>query len=79
VRSIAGRETWANWLTNPAFDPVSQTEEYNPCAVKIEKLRAQKKRRTTIRELIWGRGLSDSELLLFLQGKHLQRFKGPAG
>jgi formate dehydrogenase major subunit len=38
VRSIAGRETWANWLTNPAFDPLSQTEEYKACAVKIEKL-----------------------------------------
>jgi formate dehydrogenase major subunit len=32
------RETCANWLTNPAFDPVSQTAEYKVCAVKIEKL-----------------------------------------
>ena len=32
------RETCANWLTNPAFDPVSQTAEYKACAVKIEKL-----------------------------------------
>jgi len=32
------REACANWLTNPAFDPVSQTAEYKACAVKIEKL-----------------------------------------
>jgi formate dehydrogenase major subunit len=32
------REGNANWLTNPAFDPVSQTAEYKACAVKIEKL-----------------------------------------
>jgi formate dehydrogenase major subunit len=32
------RETCANWLTNPAFDPVSETAEYKACAVKIEKL-----------------------------------------
>jgi formate dehydrogenase major subunit len=32
------RETCANWLTNPAFDPVSQTAEYKACAVQIEKL-----------------------------------------
>ena len=31
------REGCANWLTNPAFDPVSQTAEYKACAVKIEK------------------------------------------
>lgn len=33
------REGCANWLTNPAFDPVTQTAEYKACAVKIEKLR----------------------------------------
>ncbi len=32
------REACANWLTNPAFDPVTQTAEYKACAVKIEKL-----------------------------------------
>jgi len=32
------RDACANWLTNPAFDPVSQTAEYKACAVKIEKL-----------------------------------------
>ncbi|NTW36745.1 MAG: hypothetical protein HGB17_11550, partial [Syntrophobacteraceae bacterium] len=32
------RETCANWLTNPAFDPVSLTAEYKACAVQIEKL-----------------------------------------
>ncbi len=32
------RETCANWFTNPAFDPVSQTAEYKACAVQIEKL-----------------------------------------
>ncbi len=32
------RETCANWLTNPAFDPVSQTAEYKACAVQVEKL-----------------------------------------
>jgi formate dehydrogenase major subunit len=32
------REACANWLTNPAFDPISQTAEYKACAVKIEKL-----------------------------------------
>ena len=31
------REGCANWLTNPAFDPVSMTAEYKACAVKIEK------------------------------------------
>jgi formate dehydrogenase major subunit len=31
------REGCANWLTNPAFDPVSQTAEYKACAVRIEK------------------------------------------
>ena len=32
------REACANWLTNPAFDPVCQTAEYKACAVKIDKL-----------------------------------------
>ena len=31
------REGCANWLTNPVFDPVSQTAEYKACAVRIEK------------------------------------------
>ncbi len=32
------RENNANWLTNPAFDPISQTAEYKACAIKIEKI-----------------------------------------
>ncbi len=32
------REACANWLTNPAFDPISQTAEYKACAVAVEKL-----------------------------------------
>jgi formate dehydrogenase major subunit len=32
------REACANWLTNPAFDPVSKTAEYKACAVKIQKI-----------------------------------------
>jgi formate dehydrogenase major subunit len=32
------REACANWLTNPVFDPITQTAEYKACAVKIEKL-----------------------------------------
>ena len=32
------RETCANWLTNPVFDPVSETAEYKACAVNIQKL-----------------------------------------
>ncbi len=32
------RENNANWLTNPAFDPISKTAEYKACAVKIEKI-----------------------------------------
>jgi formate dehydrogenase major subunit len=32
------RENCANWLTNPAFDPVTFTAEYKACAVRIEKL-----------------------------------------
>jgi formate dehydrogenase major subunit len=34
------RETCANWLTNPAFDPATWTAEYKACAVRIEKLDA---------------------------------------
>ena len=32
------REGCANWLTNPVYDPVSQTAEYKACAVKVEKI-----------------------------------------
>ena len=32
------REACANWLTNPVYDPVSQTAEYKACAVKVEKI-----------------------------------------
>ncbi len=32
------REGNANWLTNPAFDPISKTAEYKACAVRIEKV-----------------------------------------
>jgi len=32
------RDACANWLTNPAFDPVTQTAEYKACAVRIEKI-----------------------------------------
>jgi formate dehydrogenase major subunit len=32
------RETCANWLTNPVYDPVTQTAEYKACAVRIDKL-----------------------------------------
>ncbi|MCF8046906.1 MAG: molybdopterin-dependent oxidoreductase, partial [Desulfarculaceae bacterium] len=32
------REGCANWLTNPVYDPVSQTAEYKACAVKIEPI-----------------------------------------
>ena len=32
------RENCANWLTNPVYDPVSQTAEYKACAVRVEKL-----------------------------------------
>jgi formate dehydrogenase major subunit len=34
------RENCANWLTNAAFDPVSQTAEYKACAAKVEKIQA---------------------------------------
>ena len=32
------RENCANWLTNPATDPVSRTAEFKACAVRLEKL-----------------------------------------
>ena len=32
------REGNANWLTNPAFDPETETAEYKACAVHIEKI-----------------------------------------
>ncbi|MGB3998395.1 MAG: molybdopterin dinucleotide binding domain-containing protein, partial [Desulfomonilia bacterium] len=32
------REGCANWLTNPVFDPATQTAEYKACAVAIEKI-----------------------------------------
>lgn len=32
------RENCANWLTNPVYDPKSQTAEYKACAVQIGKL-----------------------------------------
>ena len=32
------REGCANWLTNPVYDPVSQTAEYKACAVRIDKI-----------------------------------------
>jgi formate dehydrogenase major subunit len=31
------RDACANWLTNPAFDPITLTAEYKACAVRIEK------------------------------------------
>ena len=33
------RETNANWLTNPVYDPISLTAEYKACAVRVEKIR----------------------------------------
>jgi formate dehydrogenase major subunit len=32
------RENCANWLTNPALDPVTLTAEFKACAVRIKKL-----------------------------------------
>ena len=32
------REANANWLTNPAFDPITLTAEYKACAVAVEKI-----------------------------------------
>ena len=34
------REACANWLTIPAFDPVTLTAEYKACAVRVEKLQS---------------------------------------
>jgi formate dehydrogenase major subunit len=34
------REACANWLTNPVYDPVTQTAEYKACAVRIDKLKS---------------------------------------
>ena len=31
------REGCANWLTNPVYDPISETAEYKACAVRVEK------------------------------------------
>jgi len=33
------REGCANWLTNPVYDPITQTAEYKACAVRIEKIK----------------------------------------
>ncbi len=32
------REGCANWLTNPVYDPITQTAEYKACAVRIERI-----------------------------------------
>lgn len=32
------RESCANWLTNPVFDPITLTAEYKACAVAISKI-----------------------------------------
>ncbi len=32
------RQGCANWLTNPAFDPVSKTAEFKACAVRLERI-----------------------------------------
>ncbi len=32
------REGCANWLTNPVYDPITQTAEYKACAVRIDKI-----------------------------------------
>ena len=32
------REGCSNWLTNPAFDPITLTAEYKACAVRLEKV-----------------------------------------
>ncbi len=34
------RDACANWLTNPAFDPVTLTAEYKACAVRLDKVEA---------------------------------------
>jgi formate dehydrogenase major subunit len=33
------RKACANWLTNPVYDPVTQTAEYKVCAVRIDKIK----------------------------------------
>ncbi len=33
------RDACANWLTNPVYDPVTQTAEYKACAVRIDKIK----------------------------------------
>jgi len=33
------REACANWLTNPVYDPITQTAEYKACAVRMDKLK----------------------------------------
>jgi formate dehydrogenase major subunit len=33
------REGNANWLTNPVYDPITQTAEYKACAVRIDRLK----------------------------------------
>lgn len=33
------RKTCANRLTNPVYDPITQTAEYKACAVRIDKLK----------------------------------------
>jgi len=33
------REGCANWLTNPVYDPITQTAEYKACAVCVEKIK----------------------------------------
>ena len=32
------RDACANWLTNPVYDPITQTAEYKACAVRIDRL-----------------------------------------
>jgi hypothetical protein len=32
------QECNADWLTNPVFDPFTQTAEYKACAVAVEKI-----------------------------------------
>jgi formate dehydrogenase major subunit len=41
------REACANWLTNPAYDPKTQTAEYKACAVRIEKEGVKKETQKT--------------------------------
>jgi formate dehydrogenase major subunit len=32
------RDACANWLTNPAYDPETQTAEYKACAVRLDRI-----------------------------------------